>query len=75
MLWLWWRLAAVALIGPLAWESPYTESVALKIKKEVGGEGKEEEGEEEDDEEEGEKEKKKKNPLEYVMCSLSCSFL
>ena len=37
LLWLWWRLAAIALIGPLAWESPYTESMALKIKKEVGG--------------------------------------
>ena len=30
--WLWWwhRLAATALIGPLAWEPPYVASVALK---------------------------------------------
>ena len=28
------RLAAVALTGPLAWELPYTTSVALKAKKE-----------------------------------------
>ena len=30
LLWLWCRLSAVALIGPLAWESPYTTGVALK---------------------------------------------
>ena len=28
LLWLW--LAAVALIGPLTWESPYAAGVALK---------------------------------------------
>ena len=36
LLWLWYRLvavAAVALIRPLAWESPYTVGVALKSKK------------------------------------------
>ena len=33
LLWLWHGLAAVALIGPLAWESPYATSVALKRKK------------------------------------------
>ena len=32
-LWLWCRLAAVGPIGPLAWEPPYAESVALKSKK------------------------------------------
>ena len=32
LLWLWYRLAAVALIGPLAWESPYASGVALKKK-------------------------------------------
>ena len=32
-LWLWHRLAAVALIGLLAWEPPYATSVALKSKK------------------------------------------
>ena len=32
MLWLWYRLAAVALIGPLAWEPPYAVGVALKGK-------------------------------------------
>ena len=33
LLWLWCRLAAVALIGPLAWEHPYAASEALKGKK------------------------------------------
>ena len=32
-LWLWHRLAAVALIGPLAWEPPYASRAALKSKK------------------------------------------
>ena len=31
LLWLRCRLAAVALIGPLAWEPPYATGVALKI--------------------------------------------
>ena len=31
MLWLWCRLAATALIGPVAWEPPYAVDVALKI--------------------------------------------
>ena len=30
LLWLWCRLAAVALIWPLAWEPPYVVSTALK---------------------------------------------
>ena len=30
LLWLWRRPTAVALIGPLAWESPYAAGVALK---------------------------------------------
>ena len=30
LLWLWYRLAAVALIRPLAWEPPYAAGVALK---------------------------------------------
>ena len=30
LLWLWRRLAATAPIGPLAWEPPYAEGVALK---------------------------------------------
>ena len=30
LLWLWCRLAAVALIGPLAWELPYAMGAALK---------------------------------------------
>ena len=30
MLWLWHRLAAVALIQSLAWEPPYAVGVALK---------------------------------------------
>ena len=29
-LWLWRRLAAIALMRPLAWEPPYAVSVALK---------------------------------------------
>jgi len=32
-LWLWGRPAATAPIQPLAWEPPYTMSVALKIQK------------------------------------------
>ena len=32
---LWRRPAAVALIGPLAWEPPYVASVALKRKKQT----------------------------------------
>ena len=31
--WLWYRLAAVALIGPLAWELPYAAGAALKGQK------------------------------------------
>ena len=30
LLWLWCRLAAVALIRPLAWELPYAVGAALK---------------------------------------------
>ena len=30
LLWLWGRLAAGALIGPLAWEHPYAIGAALK---------------------------------------------
>ena len=33
LLWLWHRLAAVALIPPLAWEPPYSTGAALKSKK------------------------------------------
>ena len=32
-LWLWRRLAAAALIGPLAWELPYAAGATLKRKK------------------------------------------
>ena len=32
LLWLWWRLAAVALIQPLAWELLYTTGAALERK-------------------------------------------
>ena len=34
MLWLWCRPAAVAPIGPLAWELPYAADAALKERKE-----------------------------------------
>ena len=30
LLWLWCRLAATALIGPLAWEPPYAVGAALE---------------------------------------------
>jgi len=30
LLWLWRRLAATALIQPLAWETPYATGAALK---------------------------------------------
>ena len=33
LLWLWPRPAAVAQIGPLAWEPPYATGVALKRQK------------------------------------------
>ena len=33
LLWLWCRLAAAALIGPLAWELPYAAGAALKGQK------------------------------------------
>ena len=33
LLWLWWRLAATAPIGPLTWEHPYAMGVALKRQK------------------------------------------
>ena len=33
LLWLWCRLAALALIRPLAWEPPYAAGAALKRKK------------------------------------------
>ena len=33
LLWLWRRLAAVALVRPLAWELPYAVGAALKEKK------------------------------------------
>ena len=36
LLWLWCRLVAIALIGPLAWEPPYASGVALKIQKKGG---------------------------------------
>ena len=32
LLWLWYRLAAAALIHPLAWEPPYAAGAALKRK-------------------------------------------
>ena len=33
LLWLWHRLAAAAVIHPLAWELPYAAGAALKKKK------------------------------------------
>ena len=31
MLWLWYRLAATAQVGPLAWEPPYATGAAQEI--------------------------------------------
>ena len=56
MLWMWHRLAAVALIRLLAWEPPHTAGVALKKKKKKGGT---EEGGEREGGEGGETKKKK----------------
>ena len=33
LLWLWCRPVATALVGPLAWESPYATGVALERQK------------------------------------------
>ena len=33
LLWLWRRLTAAALMGPLAWELPYATDMALKRQK------------------------------------------
>jgi len=33
LLWLWYRLAATAPIGPLAWEPPHATGMALKRQK------------------------------------------
>ena len=47
LLWLWYRLVAIAPIQPLTWELPYATGVALKKKKErEKKEGREEGGEE-----------------------------
>ena len=35
LLWLWCRLAAIALIRPLAWELSYAAGVALKNNKKI----------------------------------------
>ena len=35
LLWLWCRLVAAALIGPIAWEPPYANGVVLKRRKDV----------------------------------------
>ena len=35
LLWLWHRVAAAALIQPLAWEPPYVTGAALKKKKKI----------------------------------------
>ena len=43
LLWLWCKRAATALIGPLGWEPPYAEGLAIKREE---GEGKREEEEE-----------------------------
>ena len=33
LLWLWCRPAAIAQIGPVAWELPYAVGAALKVQK------------------------------------------
>ena len=59
LLWLWCRLAAIALIWPLAWELPYTVGVDKKEK-----EGKKERKKERrrEGKKEGRKEGRKENP-------------
>ena len=42
LLWLWCRLAAAALFGPLAWQLLYPESAALKSKRKGRKEGRKE---------------------------------
>ena len=37
LLWLWCRLAATALIKPLAWEPPYASGAALEKTKKKSG--------------------------------------
>ena len=32
LMWLWCRLASIALIGPLVWEPPYVTGAALNTK-------------------------------------------
>ena len=49
-LWLWCRLEATALIGPLAWESPYATGVALKKRQKDKKTKKKKEEEEEEEE-------------------------
>ena len=39
LLWLWCRLAGIALVGPLAWELTYAIGVALKRQRKEGAEG------------------------------------
>ena len=57
MLWLWRRLVATALIGPISWEPPYATGVSPKNKKKRRKEGKRKERK---------KEKKKEKHLVYT---------
>ena len=59
LLWLWCRLAAVALIGPLVCELPYASGSSLKKKKKKKKERK--------------KEKKKKNPIIWIFVEMTNS--
>ena len=38
LFWLWCKLAATALIQPIAWEPPYATGATLKSQKKVTGE-------------------------------------
>ena len=44
LLWMWHRLAVVAVIQPLVWELQYAAGATLKRRKEGRREGREEEG-------------------------------
>ena len=60
MLWLWCRLAAVALIGLLAWELPYMHGVWPKKQKKIEKKRKRKRERERERKKERKKEKKRK---------------
>ena len=63
-LWLWRRPAAVAPVGPLAWEPPYATGMALKRKKKKRIRVREREGGREKGRKGGREERKKRKKKE-----------